>query len=121
MSRVQFVYSGTTSLLSGIIKCNGSTSLTNIDFKNVYVEGTASPISGTRIGNLGGCRGITFDAQKTVYWGSSLSTGTFSSLGWSLTSGGSASYAAFPLPQDIAKFNNSSGVGGVLFLVFEIF
>jgi len=117
MSRVQFLYYGSTSLVAGIVTCNGTTNLTNIDFKNVYVNGTAAPISGTRIGNLGGCKGITFDAQKTVYWGSSLSTGAWNSLGWSLTSGGAATYAAFPLPQDIAKFDNSSGVGGSLSVI----
>jgi len=85
---------------------NSAPSLTDADFRDIIVNGTAAPISGTRIGNRGACAGITFSAPKTVYRvGSSLA---WTSNSWSDTSGGTANTNFFPLPQDTAIINNST-------------
>jgi hypothetical protein len=80
---------------------NGTPSLTDADFRDLYVIGNASPISGTRIGNLRGCDGITFSAAKTVYW-VATGGGNWSANSWAATSGGAANTANFPLAQDTA-------------------
>jgi hypothetical protein len=86
---------------------NSAPSLTDADFRGLYVRGTAAPISGTRIGNRGECRGITFSAPKTVYW-SIAGINSWGGNNWSNSSGGTTSTDYFPLPQDTAIFNNSS-------------
>ena len=91
---------------------NGSTSLSDIDFRDITVTGPAAPISGTRIGNLkgdAGTSGITFSTPKTVYWNSSNTIWT--NNGWAATSGGTPSTDNFPLPQDTAIFDNAGTVG----------
>ncbi len=85
---------------------NGTVSISDCDFRDIYVIGTAAPISGTRIGDLRGCRGITFDAPKTVYW-SSAAGGTWSATNWAATSGGATSNDNFPLAQDTAVIENT--------------
>ena len=87
---------------------NGSTSLTDADFRDLYVVGTAAPISGTRIGNLRGCDGITFDTAKSVY---RIGTGNWSDNQWAATSGGAVSTDNFPLAQDTAVFDESTTGG----------
>jgi hypothetical protein len=91
-----------------VLTCNSAASLTDANFRDIYVRGTAAPISGTRIGNCGNCQGITFSTPKTVYW-NLFSVGTVSWLdnGWCATSGGTPSTNNFPLPQDIAVFDNA--------------
>jgi hypothetical protein len=91
---------------------NSAPSLTDADFRGLYVRGTAAPISGTRIGNRGECRGITFDAPKTVYWNLS-GTQNWSANGWATTSTGTPSTDNFPLPQDTATFTNAGAAGTV--------
>jgi len=86
---------------------NSAPSLTDADFRGLYVRGTAAPISGTRIGNRGECRGITFSTPKTVYFNSS-GTPNWSANVWAATSTGTPSTDYFPLPQDTATFTNSS-------------
>lgn len=81
-------------------------SLTNADFRDIYVIGSAAPISGTRIGNLTGCRGITFDAPKTVYWNLTGSQ-NWGANAWAATSGGTPNTNNFPLGQDTAVVNNA--------------
>jgi hypothetical protein len=88
---------------------NSAASLTDADFRDLYVIGTASPISGTRIGNRGNCSGITFSTPKTVYWNLS-GTQNWSANGWCAASGGTPSTDYFPLPQDTAIFNNAGAV-----------
>jgi hypothetical protein len=85
---------------------NSAPSLTDADFRDIYVIGTAAPISGTRIGDLRGCSGITFSAAKTVYW-VTLAGGNWSSTSWSNAAGGTASDIYFPLAQDTATFVNT--------------
>ena len=60
--------SSTTYGIGWTLTCNSAASLTDADFRDIYVIGTAAPISGTRIGNRGNCSGITFSTPKTVYW-----------------------------------------------------
>lgn len=77
--------------------CN-TYSIDNVDFVNCAVSGTTA--SGTSIGDAGGNNSnITFTTPKTVYWqgstGGGIGTGSYAT-----SSGGSASVANFPLPQD---------------------
>lgn len=85
---------------------NSAPSLTDADFRDVYVVGAAAPISGTRIGDLRGCSGITFSAPKTVYWNLAAG-GAWSTNAWAATSGGSVSTDNFPLAQDTAIIGNT--------------
>jgi hypothetical protein len=85
---------------------NGTVSISDCDFRDIYVIGTAAPISGTRIGDLRGCRGITFDAPKTVYWVTAAG-GSWSGNNWAASSGGGASTDNFPLAQDTAVIENT--------------
>lgn len=104
-SRVFF--SSATYGISVDLVVNAAPSLTDADFRGLYVRGTAAPISGTRIGNRGECRGITFSTPKTVYW-SVAGTNSWSGSNWSNSSGGATNLIYYPLPQDTAIFNNSS-------------
>jgi hypothetical protein len=88
------------------LNVNGSTSLTDVDFDSIYVGGTSSPISGTRIGNLSNCAGITFSTPKTVYW-VTVAGGNWVDNNWSTSIGGAASLDAFPLAQDTASIQNT--------------
>jgi fibronectin-binding autotransporter adhesin len=85
---------------------NATPSLTDADFRDLYVIGTAAPISGTRVGDLRGCRGITFSAAKTVYW-VTLAGGNWSGNNWAASSGGAVSTNNFPLAQDTAVIENT--------------
>ena len=85
---------------------NSAPSLTDADFRDLYIIGTAAPISGTRIGNRGNCTGITFSTPKTVYWNLALG-GNWESNAWATSSGGSVSTSNFPLPQDTAIIENT--------------
>lgn len=89
------------------LTCNSAPSLTDADFRDIIVRGTAAPISGTRIGNCGGCSGITFTPAKTVYFRASGTANWSADASWALTSGGTATTDAFPLPQDTAEINNT--------------
>jgi fibronectin-binding autotransporter adhesin len=100
----KFLYSsviGTTRTLT----CAAVATPTDIDFRDITIAGAAAPLSGTRLSDCKGNSGITFDAAKTVYyratgsasWGASTSS-------WALSSGGTATHAAFPLAQDTAIF-----------------
>ena len=90
---------------------NSAPSLTDADFRGLYVRGTAAPISGTRIGNRGECRGITFSTPKTVYWNLGGSN-NWNADAWAATSGGGLSTDNFPLPQDTAIVDNANPTVG---------
>jgi hypothetical protein len=92
---------------------NGTPSLTDADFRDIYVIGTAAPISGTRIGDLRGCSGITFSTPKTVYW-NLAGAQNWSANGWSDTSTGTPNTDFFPLAQDTATFTNAGSVTGTI-------
>ena len=87
---------------------NALASSADIDFRDITIAGTASPISGTRFGDCGGNSGITFPSAKTVYYvGTGSSNWSLASAtgNWSSTSGGSADTTMFPLAQDTAVFD----------------
>lgn len=105
-NRRVFFYSSTIGM-QWDLTVNATPSLTDADFRDLRVIGTAAPISGTRIGNLRGCSGITFSAPKTVYYASNAS-GNWQATVWSDTSGGTPSTAFQPLAQDTAVIDNSS-------------
>lgn len=88
---------GTTRTLT----CNAVASLTDIDFRDITITGSAAPVSGTRLGDCKGNSGITFDAGKTVYWRNATSA-NWGATAWSFTDGGTADVTAFPLAQDTA-------------------
>ena len=94
---------------------NSAPSLTDADFRGLYVRGTSAPISGTRIGNRGECRNITFSTPKTVYW-NLAGAQNWSANGWATTSTGAPSTDNFPLPQDTATFTNAGSVTGTITL-----
>jgi hypothetical protein len=85
---------------------NSAPSLTDADFRDIYVSGTAAPISGTRIGDLRGIRGITASTPKTVYWNLAAG-GNWSANAWAASSGGAVSTNNFPLAQDTAVIENT--------------
>jgi hypothetical protein len=85
---------------------NSAPSLTDADFRDIYVIGTAAPISGTRIGNRGSCREITFNTPKTAYW-NTVAGGNWSDNAWAASSGGAVSTDNFPLAQDTAVIENT--------------
>lgn len=85
---------------------NSAPSIVDVDFRDIVVTGSASPISGTRIGNCAGNSGITFSTPKTVYW-SFLTGGDWWQNAWSTSSGGGVNTDNFPLPQDTAIIENT--------------
>ena len=111
--RVWFL--GNTYGLAQTLTINATPSLTDADFRDIYVIGTAAPISGTRIGDLKGCRGITFSTPKTVYW-NLAGAQNWSANGWSDTSTGTPNTNFFPLAQDTATFTNAGSVTGTITL-----
>jgi hypothetical protein len=99
--------------LAQTLTINSAPSLTNADFRDIYVIGTAAPISGTRIGDLRGIRGITASTPKTVYW-NLAGAQNWSANGWSDTSTGTPNTNFFPLAQDTATFTNAGSVTGTI-------
>lgn len=96
------------------LTCAAVASLTDIDFRDITIAGAAAPVSGTRLGDCKGNSGITFDAAKTVYWRNTGGSnwGATGDGAWSLTLGGSAAAAAFPLAQDTAVFDTYPTTAG---------
>jgi hypothetical protein len=95
--------------LASTLTVNAVSGLSDVDFKNIYVIGSAAPISGTRIGNAGNIRGISASTPKTVYWNLPAGGSWYSqaSPGWAASSGGVVSINNFPLPQDTAIIENT--------------
>ena len=104
LQRVQIVSDvvGITRNITGVT----STSISDIDFRDIFITGTAAPISGTRLGDAGNNKNITFAAAKTVYWSNTVST-NWQTNSWSNTSGGTANTIYYPLAQDTAIINNT--------------
>lgn len=90
---------------------NSAASITDFDFQDIAVVGTAAPISGTRLGDWGGNSGITF-TSKTVYWNLAGSN-AWTAIGWAATSGGTPNSVNFPLAQDTAVFDESGAAGTI--------
>ena len=89
-----------------------SCSPSDTDFRNITITGTAAPLTGTRLGNLGGCSGITFTAAANKYWNLAGSQ-SWTSTGWALTDTGAPALNNFPLPQDDVFFTNAGAAGTV--------
>lgn len=98
---------GTTRTLT----VNTVGTLTDVDFRDITVAGTASPWSGTRLGDCGGNTNITFPAAKTVYWNGTTG-GAWSGNFWATSSGGAVSLANFPLAQDTAVIDDTGYTSG---------
>jgi hypothetical protein len=99
-------FRGVTYGIAQTLTINATPSLTDADFRDIYVIGTAAPISGTRIGDLRGIRGITASTPKSVYWVTAAG-GNWSANNWAASSGGAASTDNFPLAQDTAVIENT--------------
>jgi hypothetical protein len=99
-------FRGVTYGIAQTLTINATPSLTDADFRDIYVIGTAAPISGTRVGDLRGCRGITFSTPKTVYWNLAAG-GNWSANAWAASSGAGVSTDNFPLAQDTAVIENT--------------
>ena len=92
---------GTTRTISA-----AAVSLTNVMFRAITASGTASPFTGTSIGNALGNTNITATSPVTRYWVGN--GGTWSSTThWSTSSGGSSG-ATVPLAQDTVIFDSNS-------------
>lgn len=92
--------------------------LTNCTFWRTTATGYGSlPLTGTRIGDMGGNTNITPAAGASKY--AVATTGAVSSDSatlWALSSGGATSANNFPLPQDDVYFDvNSASAGAVTF------
>lgn len=88
------------------LTCAAVASLTDIDFRDITIAGAAvsgGNLTGTRLGDCKGNSGITFDAAKTVYWGTT-SSGNWGNIFWATSVGGTVSATNFPLAQDTAVF-----------------
>ncbi len=80
------------------------------DFRDIAIAGAAAPYNAgsLRVGDCGGNSGITFPGTKTVYWNLGGTSASWSSTGWSNTSGGTPNVIYFPLAQDTATFDTGS-------------
>lgn len=86
----------------------------DLDFADCAVTGAAAPLSGTRLGDVGGNTGITFPDRAIRYWVGN--NGSWNqSTGWAVSSGGASNINNYPLPQDLAIFDansfNADGLG----------
>jgi hypothetical protein len=79
--------------------------LANTEFRSITAAGSASPWTGTGLGDQGGNSNIIFPPAKIVYW-NSLGGGDWSATAWALTSGGTPNLSNFPLPQDSAVIDD---------------
>ncbi len=101
------LFRGATYGLSIDIFLNGSGSnVIDADFRDIYVNGTNVPLTGTRLGDLGGCSGIMFSTPKTVYWNLPAG-GSWTDNAWAASSGGTVSTDNFPLAQDTGVISNT--------------
>lgn len=90
------------------LKINAAT-LTNCDFRDITIDptSTAFPLTGTRIGDMGGNSGITFTTAANKYFVNAAG-GSIGAAVWALSSGGAVSANNFPLPQDTIIFDDAS-------------
>jgi hypothetical protein len=79
----------------------------NIDFRDINLQGAASPLTVALGGDAGNNTNITLAAPKTVYW-SLAGGGQWRDNGWATTSGGSRNAANYPLPQDTAIIDDAN-------------
>ncbi len=86
----------------------GTLVATDCDFRDIEILGAAAGSTPTRAGDCGGNAGITFPTPKTVYW-NLAGAQNWSATGWAASSGGTPDINNFPLAQDTAVINQSSG------------
>jgi hypothetical protein len=86
----------------------GTLAATDCDFRDIDILGAAAGSTPTRAGDCGGNAGITFPSPKTVYWNQS-NTNNWSATVWAAASNGTPDINNFPLAQDTAVIDNSSG------------
>lgn len=99
-----------------------SVALTDCEFTDITGAGAASPFTGTRIGDrrpssggVSGNSGITFTAGTDKFWVAGTGNTSDATNHWATSTGGAAGVNNYPLPQDNAKFDGSSGGGNVTF------
>ena len=109
----RFQIRGTTYGIATNFIVGSASGLSDLDFRDLFITGAATPLSGTRIGNLRGVTGVTFSPTKTVYW-NLAGAQNWSANGWAATSGGSPATTNFPLSQDTAVFDNTGSVTGTI-------
>lgn len=86
----------------------GTLVATDCDFRDIDILGSAAGSTPTRAGDCGGNAGITFPAPKTVYWEAS-NNNNWSNTVWASVSNGTPDINNFPLAQDTAVIDQSSG------------
>ena len=105
-----FIYS---NALANTVRITANTlSSSHTDFRDVQISGNASNSSPIGAGDCGGNIGINFPTPKTVYW-NLAGNQNFNANGWANTSGGTPDIINYPLPQDIAMFNDSGSANTV--------
>jgi hypothetical protein len=109
----RFLVCGTTYGIATNFIVGSASGLSDLDFRDLFVTGAASPLSGTRIGDLRGVTGVTFSTAKSVYW-NLAGAQNWSANGWAPTSGGTPATTNFPLAQDTAVFDNTGSVTGTI-------
>lgn len=92
--------------ISRTINVTGASSLTDVDFRDIIIQGVGAPLSGTRVADLGGCKNIIASVPKTVYWATAAG-GNWLANNWAASPGGAVSTDNFPLAQDTATFVNT--------------
>lgn len=89
------------------LTCNAVSAFSYVDFSDITFAGncvSGGPITGTRLGNAKGNTNIVFDEGRTVYYRGTGTSSWATLTNWSLTSGGTGTESAFPLPQDSVVF-----------------
>jgi len=86
------------------ITCSAA-SIADVDFRDIFVDGAASPISGSRIGDCKGNVGIIFTPPANKYWNLPAG-GEWYSNAWATSSGGVPALNNFPLAQDTCIFES---------------
>ena len=101
------------------ITCNGSITLTNVDFQGIIGAGSAT-WTGTSIGDCGGNTNITFTSPVTRFLVTAAGSNDFMGNIWSTSSGGSVG-ATQPLPQDTVTIDANSFASGSRTLVVAVY
>lgn len=110
------IASNTAGTARTITNSGATMTWSNVSFIDITL-GTAydcSAITGG-CGNIGGNTNFTFTTPVTRYWVGGTGNYSDSTNHWSASSGGSPSVLIYPLVQDTAKWDSSSGGGTVTF------
>lgn len=102
------IFVGSTNFKTAVTISAAAVSLADVVFSDISATGAAAPFTGTRIGNGGGCSGITFTAARNVYWVATAGPSDYPGPVYGASSGGAASYTDNPLPQDTIIVDNAS-------------